>query len=322
MKEMKAQGAWFIDIQPDLSAKQDYNVGDVPIFINFSNSGELPSGKLPSHWNHGLETIYVKSGFLKVSVSGTDRIVKENELVIINPGYMHYVEHLEGQKCEMIFFAMEEPVFSMADPIRKKYMMPIFHAMQPGFSVIPADSPYRREICDLLERMLETRARQTAAYDLRIIGMVHEYFAVLYEASQLVEKGMPFIGSRNAEAMHKMVIFIRENYASSITMEDLCKAGGVARCKCITLFKKYTGTTPANYVLQYRLYLSRYFLRHTDMPLSQIAAICGFTHQSHFTSRFTRYHNMTPLQFRKSEMPEQNPNFLLHKLDAETGDVD
>ena len=322
MEERMKKNSWFMDIEPDLSAKQDYNVGDVPIFISLTNSESLPAGKLPSHWNHGLETIYVKSGSLKVSVSGTDRIVTENELVIINPGYMHYVEHLEDQRCELIYFAMEEPVFSMSDPIRKKYMMPIFHAMQPGFSVIPADSPYRKEISDLLERMLDTWARKSPAYDLRIIGQVHEYFAVMHEALQLIEKGMPFIGSRNAEAMHKMVIFIQENYASSITMEDLCRAGSVARCKCITLFKQYTGTTPANYVLQYRLYLSRYFLRHTDMPLSQIASICGFTHQSHFTSRFTRFHKMTPLQFRKSEEPEQNPNFMLHKLEPEMSETD
>ncbi len=322
MEEIKVNGAWFLDIEPDLSAKQDYNVGDVPIFIGETTPDGIPSGKLPSHWNHGLETIYIKKGALKVSVSGTDRILRENELLIINPGYMHYVERLEDQNCEMIFFAMEEPVFAMAESIRKKYMMPIFHAMQPGFSVIPADSPCRRELVELLERMLDTLARKKPAYDLRMIGLVHEYFAVMHEALLLIEKGMPFIGSRNAEAMHKMVVHIQENYASSITMEDLCRAGGVARCKCITLFKHYTGTTPASYVLQYRLYLSRYFLRHTDMPLSQIASICGFTHQSHFTSRFTRYHHMTPLQFRKSEMPEQNPNFLLHKLDAETGDED
>ncbi|MCR4706079.1 MAG: AraC family transcriptional regulator [Lachnospiraceae bacterium] len=322
MEEKKARGAWFLDIEPDLSAKQDFNVGDVPIFIGPTSSAGLPGGKLPSHWNHGLETIYIKKGALKVSVSGTDRIATENELVIINPGYMHYVEHLADRGCEMIFFEMEEPIFSMDETIRKKYMMPIFHAMQPGFSVIPADSPYQREIRELLDRMLDANAHRTPAYDLRIIGIVHEYFAVVQEALQLVEKSMPFIGSRNAEAMHKMVVYIQQNYASSITMEDLCNAGCVARCKCITLFKQYTGTTPANYVLQYRLYLSRYFLRHTDMPLSQIASICGFTHQSHFTSRFTRYHNMTPLQFRKSEEPEQNPNFLLHKLDSEISEAD
>lgn len=84
------------------------------------------------------------------------------------------------------------------------------------------------------------------------------------------------------------------------TLADISAAGKVSRSKCCSLFKIYMGSSPIDFVNDYRLEVSRSLLQYTDTSVADIAFNCGFTSQSYFTKLFSRTFHMTPTEFRNS----------------------
>ncbi|PWT73624.1 MAG: AraC family transcriptional regulator, partial [Proteobacteria bacterium] len=65
-------------------------------------------------------------------------------------------------------------------------------------------------------------------------------------------------------------------------------------------FKRSTGMTPHQYILQVRLERARELLSGSNLPLAEVAVQVGFADQSHFTSAFRRTTSMTPGTYRNA----------------------
>ena len=68
-------------------------------------------------------------------------------------------------------------------------------------------------------------------------------------------------------------------------------------------FKREYGVSPINYMIARRIEESKYLLAETDLSMSQIAQLLGFSSLSYFSQVFRRTQNMTPMEFRQSQHP-------------------
>lgn len=66
----------------------------------------------------------------------------------------------------------------------------------------------------------------------------------------------------------------------------------------IKSFKKLTGKTIANYVIEKKLEYSKLLLISTLMPITEIAQTVGYS-SSYFINRFNKSYDITPMQYRK-----------------------
>ena len=65
-------------------------------------------------------------------------------------------------------------------------------------------------------------------------------------------------------------------------------------------FKKSIGLTPHQYIVQQRIEMARRLLKQKpDLSLADVAAECGFTHQSHLGRVFKEYTGITLKQYRE-----------------------
>lgn len=58
------------------------------------------------------------------------------------------------------------------------------------------------------------------------------------------------------------------------------------------------GLTPEAYLKRLRLLSARVKIRETEMPITDIAFLCGFSNASHVTSSYKRLFGVTPSQQR------------------------
>ena len=84
-----------------------------------------------------------------------------------------------------------------------------------------------------------------------------------------------------------------------MTLDLLCRAGGVGRTACTKLFQKYVNTTPIDYVRRYRIAKSIELLQSTDKTVTEIAYETGFAGVSFFAKTFKKATGITPGQLRK-----------------------
>ncbi|HUB43204.1 MAG TPA: AraC family transcriptional regulator [Streptosporangiaceae bacterium] len=93
--------------------------------------------------------------------------------------------------------------------------------------------------------------------------------------------------------------FIRERYASEITVSDLATAVGRSRYAIHRAFKTAYGIAPSDYQRQLRMAQARRLIA-CGTPISEAAAETGFADQSHLTRWFTRYYGITPGTYRRA----------------------
>jgi AraC family transcriptional regulator len=91
---------------------------------------------------------------------------------------------------------------------------------------------------------------------------------------------------------------IDASLATGIPLKTLAEACGLRTSQFAHAFKRSTGIAPHRWLVNRRLERARTLLRAPTLPLADIALVCGFADQSHFTRTFRRHHGVVPSVWR------------------------
>ena len=115
-----------------------------------------------------------------------------------------------------------------------------------------------------------------------------------YDSS--VEESLNSIEINNQIRLQKMLTFIYENYADSVTLEDISKAANISRSEAGRCFRKYMGCSPIEALISYRLQTAHRLLGEKALSLSEISFACGFNSVNYFSRQFKKVYGYTPRQ--------------------------
>jgi AraC-like DNA-binding protein len=107
-------------------------------------------------------------------------------------------------------------------------------------------------------------------------------------------------GSLPRYKFRRAVEFIETHIDQVIHLEQLAAAAGVSPFHFHRQFKRSTGLTPRQYIVQRRIECAKTLLSQTQLTLVEVAAQVGFTDQSHFTTIFRRVTSVTPRSYRNA----------------------
>jgi AraC family transcriptional regulator len=93
--------------------------------------------------------------------------------------------------------------------------------------------------------------------------------------------------------------YIDQNLRNRLTLAEIAAEVGLNPHYFARVFKKATGHSPHQYILEKRIELAKDLLKTTELPLVEIALQVGIATQSHFTTVFHRLTDMTPREFRE-----------------------
>ncbi|MCM1235451.1 MAG: helix-turn-helix transcriptional regulator [Ruminococcus flavefaciens] len=94
--------------------------------------------------------------------------------------------------------------------------------------------------------------------------------------------------------------YVSQNIFSPIRAEDMAKALGYTRAYLRTRFKQEAGISLSQYVQREKAAEAKRLLRFTDLELSAVAALLGFSSQSHFQTVFKQVTGDTPMAYRRN----------------------
>ena len=118
-----------------------------------------------------------------------------------------------------------------------------------------------------------------------------------YSASPLRLK--EYRGGLSPTKLQRIVEYIEANLSSQISLKDLAQVAQISPTYFLRLFKQSIGTTPHRYVTQRRVNLGKSLLKQRELPIVEIAMMCGFASQSSFTKTFRRLVGITPKTYRQ-----------------------
>jgi AraC family transcriptional regulator len=98
----------------------------------------------------------------------------------------------------------------------------------------------------------------------------------------------------SARQLRVLTEFIESNLDQKLQLADLATVAGVSVTRLKTLFRNSTGVPVHQYVIRRRVEYARALLATTATPASDVAALAGFSHQSHMASTMRRLLGHTP----------------------------
>jgi len=107
------------------------------------------------------------------------------------------------------------------------------------------------------------------------------------------------IGAANLTVV-RAARLIRNQPYSEASVEQICEKTGVSRSTLDKLFQTHLGRSVAAEIGRIRLQRSQNLLRHSDIPLAEIAQSCGFSSTTYFCRFFKRETGLTPNVYRRS----------------------
>ncbi len=102
--------------------------------------------------------------------------------------------------------------------------------------------------------------------------------------------------------IQKSISYIAQNLEKDLPLEKLSAITGYHKQHYIRLFKNATGTTPHQFILQYRMKKSYLYLC-SGKNVEETAPLVGFTHAKNFSRAFKNYFGVLPTQVRKNLKP-------------------
>lgn len=106
------------------------------------------------------------------------------------------------------------------------------------------------------------------------------------------------IPSRSQNIYQRMIEYVEEHYEFELTREDLAHKFALSPGYVSTVFKRHSGHSFKEALVELRLEKAQQMLLNTDYTLDYIAAQCGFHYVSYFIEVFRKYHTLSPGEFR------------------------
>lgn len=159
---------------------------------------------------------------------------------------------------------------------------------------------YRSLSSELRDRMVEEMRYLVSNRDasaLHLIGHTYLFFDYLLrsverEAEQAPSKIQGFY-------IREAIDFVKENYQSDISVEDIARRTGLNRSYFGKVFKQATGKSPQQYLIGYRMSKATELLKLTALPVSEVGRAVGYPNQLHFSRAFKGVFGMPPRDWRR-----------------------
>ena len=105
-------------------------------------------------------------------------------------------------------------------------------------------------------------------------------------------------GGLSSRKLQAAIDYIQANLEHKIGLNNLAKITKISPYHFSRLFKQSTGLTPHQYVIQQRIELGKKLLQQENLPITEIALMCGFAGQSSFTTAFRKLVGVTPKSYQ------------------------
>ena len=279
----------------ELKENKPHGTKDDPFSTyHIENAGR--SFQIPVHWHDEFEIIYVRSGFLTVSISGESYIGKTGEAFVVSPGNLHLMGSQTGTVDYYTFlFPLKYISFRTDDMLDEKLLEPLNsgHLM-----ICPRVKDTAKELCEQLIEIYEAKKDESES---KITTQVRTKIILLQFILEMWKKGFVIendTSGRNT-VEKEMVSYIQQNFTGKISLREFGEQFHLSEKYISRYFKEHFHITLSQYVTYLRLEHAKQLLQDTDIPVTDVAMQSGYQNVSYFIRSFKKTYGVSPLKYRK-----------------------
>lgn len=231
-----------------------------------------------AHSHEHAQLVISLSGLLDFEVDGRASLLRQQHLMVIPAGAHHICGSAQGSQCLVLDVPgqdwLGESLGSHADASRRLLdnaghlsLDANQHQLVSWLAASPVNDPLI--------------ARQGAILLLASLNNAVE---------PITANRLPFAA---------LDAYIAQNLAYPLQVMDLARIAGLSCARLHSRFVSECGVTPMDYIRQHRLNTALQLLRHSALPMGEVASRVGYASQSAFSAAMLREFGASPSRLRR-----------------------
>lgn len=267
-----------------LAKDRSYTIRGTAKLLNVASSRYEGDWHSVPHTHEHMELFYIVGGKGQFLIEDRLHPVGANNLVIINPNVTHTEVSLNAQPLEYIVIGIEGIGLATEE------------TSQGHFNIL--DHFESVEVSSCLRNILREMEQKSTGYEDVCQAYMEILIIRLMRSIDLAVPTDPQLSTGNRQcALVKRYIDL--HFKEALTLDLLAKEAHMNKYYLAHTFKQEYGISPINYMTSRRIEESKYLLSETDLSLSQISQMLGFSSLSYFSQVFRKTQSVSPMEFRQ-----------------------
>ncbi|MDR3276347.1 MAG: AraC family transcriptional regulator [Treponema sp.] len=269
-------------------------------FLAWDNN--KPGFWFPLHWHIQVEILLILQGKLNVIIDGNKQEGRQGDIVVIDTGQIHGFSDPSPDARVRIFQFGLEIFYETLEELRAREHSPVFRRK----SIIRAeeDGGLRDRLAALLSDIYTEYRDQAAGYRLAVIGGLYELVMLLLRKlpAREIPRGERLKRKTYNERLERVFSFIGENFDDpDFCLDMAAEKSGLTRFYFSRFLKTQTGQSFNEHLARIRLHRAEQYLIESELPVTEIAYLCGFNSLTTFNRLFKAYTGSTPSVYRSGK---------------------
>ena len=237
------------------------------------------------HAHNYTELFYIIGGDGQFLIDDEKFPVRAHQLVIVNPNIMHTELSYEARPLEYIVLGIEGLEISIPGTNEGRYCIYTFSGSN---KVLNCMQSILRE---MQEREQEHQMVCQAYMDILVVQLMRN------TSTSMTQVADSSPTNRQCAMVRR---YIDNHYKEQLTLDLLATEAKVNKYYLVHAYKQAYGISPINYMISRRIQEGKRLLAETDLSLSQISGILGFSSASYFSQSFRKAEAISPADYRKT----------------------
>ncbi len=237
------------------------------------------------HTHNHTELFFIVSGKGQFLIQGQIFPVDANNLVIINPNVLHTEISLDAQPLEYIVLGISGIELATVKNSNGQFCI--------------LDHFESADVSSCLRNILREMELKNEGYEHICQAYMEILIIRLMRNTALTAQAEPPVISSNRQCA-AIKRYIDLHFKETLTLSQLADEAHMNKYYLSHTFKREYGVSPINYLISRRIDESKYLLTETDLSMSQIAHVLGFSSLSYFSQVFHKAQGISPMEFRQN----------------------
>ena len=268
-----------------LAEDQTYTIRGATKLLNVASAKYSGDWQCDYHTHEHMELFYILGGTGLFLIEGQEHPVNVNDIIIINPDIPHAEANIHSQSLEYIVLGIEG------------IQLAVGKHSNGHFCIL--DHYESTEISSCLWNILREMEQKNTGYQDVCQACMEMLVIRLMRITDLAVPAEPQLtaGNQPCAAVKR---YIDLHFKEPLSLEQLADKAHMNKYYLAHTFKEEYGVSPINYMITRRIVESKYLLAETDLTLTRIAQLLGFSSPSYFSQAFRKSQGISPIDYRNS----------------------
>ena len=299
-KDMKEIQAKQTIVDDSLREIKGHGTEEFPFAVYFDDFSDFENGFIAWHWHEEVQITMILEGDFLCQVESEEIKMKEGDVLFINKGLLHQIhpaKKLQGKLYSFIFRGS-----FLGGSGSRAYQTSVEPYLNHGLPFLLLQKEKNDRLREKLLAIVDYYKNMPKHYALEIGVRMSQVWMMLCEHMPEKEASENPGKKRDDARIKRALLYMQTHYGEDISLDDIARESYVGRSELCRCFQRILGTSPKEFLLQYRIRQATVLLKKSEYQIAEVAELTGFSSPSHFGSYFKKYMGCTPREYRNERI--------------------